>query len=135
MEEEDNTGHASPNTGSEGCQAHVQGVRVEPHGFDAGGEASEGRRLYGAMVLSARGDARRDSMATTVQQMPPVAHVPLVLGGLRRLAVATVMARLIPPDPAPGLACGCGVEALGRAMLAGHHALSQGGAGWPREAW
>ena len=66
-------------------------------------------------------------MATTVQQMPPVAHVPLVLGGLRRLAVATVMARLIPPDPAPGLACGCGVEALGRAMLAGHHALSQGG--------
>ena len=57
-----------------------------------------------AMVLSARGDARRDSMATTIQQMPPVAHVPLVLGGLRRSAVATVMARLIPPDPAPGLA-------------------------------
>jgi hypothetical protein len=66
-------------------------------------------------------------MATTVQQMPPVAHMPLVLGGLRRLAVATVMARLIPPHPAPGLACGRGVEALGRAMLAGHHALSQGG--------
>ena len=38
-------------------------------------------------------------MAITVQQMHPVAHVPLVLGVLRRLEVATVIDRLIPPHP------------------------------------
>jgi hypothetical protein len=31
-------------------------------------------------------------MARAVQQMHPVAHLPLVLGVLRRLAVATVIA-------------------------------------------
>ena len=37
-------------------------------------------------------------MAIAVPQIYPLAHVPLVLGVLRRLAVATVMDRLIPPD-------------------------------------
>jgi len=36
-------------------------------------------------------------MATPVQQMHPVAHLPLVLGVLRRLEVAAVIDRLIPP--------------------------------------
>ena len=36
-------------------------------------------------------------MAMTVQQIHPVAHLPLVLGVLRRLEVATVIDRLIPP--------------------------------------
>ena len=32
-------------------------------------------RLYAAMVLSESGDDRWDIMATTIQQMHPVAHV------------------------------------------------------------
>src|SRR5437899_8232119 len=75
------------------------------------------------MMLSERGDDRRDIMATTVQQIHPVAHLPLVLGVLRRLEVATVIDRLNPPHPAHGLSCGRGVEALVLAILEGHHAL------------
>jgi hypothetical protein len=51
-------------------------------------------------------------MASAVQQMQPVAHLPWVLGVLRRLEVATVIDRLIPPHPAHGLSCRHGVEAL-----------------------
>src|SRR5215468_2629738 len=80
-------------------------------------------RLYSAMMLSERGNDRRDIMATTVQQIHPVAHLPLVLGVLRRLEVATVIDRLIPPHPAHGLSCGRGVEGLVLAILDGHHAL------------
>ena len=72
-------------------------------------------RLYGAMMLSENGDDRRNIMATTIQQIHPVAHLPLVLGVLRRLEVATIIDRLIPPHPAHGLSCGRGVEALVRA--------------------
>jgi hypothetical protein len=75
------------------------------------------------MMLSKSGDDRRDIMATTIQQIHPVAHLPLVLGVLRRLEVATVIDRLIPPHPAHGLSCGRGVEALVLAILDGHHAL------------
>jgi transposase len=70
-----------------------------------------------------KGDDRRYIMAATVQQIYPVAHLPLVLGVLRRLEVATVIDRLIPPHPAHGLSCGRGVEALVLAILDGHHAL------------
>src|SRR5919201_1223005 len=80
-------------------------------------------RLYGAMMLSASGDDRRNIMATTIQQIHPVAHLPLVLGVLRRLEIATIIDRLIPPHPAHGLSCGRGVEALVLAILDGHHAL------------
>ena len=62
-------------------------------------------------------------MAMTVQQIHPVAHVPLVLGVLRRLEVATLIDGLIPPHPAHGLSCGRGVEALVLAILDGQHAL------------
>jgi len=62
-------------------------------------------------------------MATTIQPMHPVAHLPLVLGVLRRLEVAAVLDRLIPPHPAHGLSCGRGGEAVVRAMLDGPHAL------------
>ena len=51
------------------------------------------------------------------------AHLPLVLGVLRRLEVATLIDGLIPPHPAHGLSCGRGVEALVLAILDGHHAL------------
>lgn len=62
-------------------------------------------------------------MAIAVQQIHPVAHLPLVLGVLRRLEVATVIDHLIPPHPAHGLSGGHGVEALVLAILDGHHAL------------
>jgi hypothetical protein len=62
-------------------------------------------------------------MAMTVQQMHPVAHLPLVLGVLRRLEVATRIDGRIPPHPAHGLSCGRGVAALVRSILDGHHAL------------
>jgi transposase len=62
-------------------------------------------------------------MAGPVRQIYPVAHLPLVLGVLRRLEVATVVDQLIPPHPAHILSCGRGVEALVLAILDGHHAL------------
>lgn len=62
-------------------------------------------------------------MALTVQQIHPVAHLPLVLGVLRRLEVATVIDQLIPPHPAHVLSCGRGVEAVVLAILDGDHAL------------
>ena len=66
-------------------------------------------------------------MAIAVQQIHPGAHLPLVLGVLRRLEVATVIDRLIPPHPAHVLSCGRGGEALVRAILDGEHALSKVG--------
>jgi len=62
-------------------------------------------------------------MTLAVQQIHPVAHLPLVLGVLRRLEVATVIDQLIPPHPAHGLSCGRGVEALVLAILDGDPAL------------
>lgn len=62
-------------------------------------------------------------MVMAVQTIHPVAHLPLVLGVLRRLEVATVIDRLIPPHPAHGLSAGRGVEALVLAILDGDHAL------------
>jgi len=62
-------------------------------------------------------------MAIAVQQIHPVAHLPFVLGVLRRLEVATMIDHLIPPHPAHGLSCGRGVEAMVLAILDGHHAL------------
>jgi hypothetical protein len=62
-------------------------------------------------------------MAIAVQQIYPVAHLPLVLVVLRCLAVATVIDRLLPPHPAHVLSCGRGVEALVLAILDGDHAL------------
>ena len=66
-------------------------------------------------------------MAIAVQQMHPVAHVPLVLGVVQRLAVAPVIDSMIPPHPAPGRSCGRGVAAMGLALLDGPHARSKVG--------
>jgi|SRR5215471_14376976 len=62
-------------------------------------------------------------MALTVQQMRPMAHVPFILGVLRRLEVATVIESLIAPHPKHVLSTGRGVEALVLAILDGDHAL------------
>jgi hypothetical protein len=62
-------------------------------------------------------------MAVAVSEMRPVAHLPLILGLLRKLEVATIIDRLLPPHPDNVLSCGRGVEALVLAILDGHHAL------------
>ena len=67
-------------------------------------------------------------MALTVERLYPVAHLPLVLGVLRRLDVAAIIDRTIPPHRAHILSCGRGVEALVLALLDGHHALYKVGA-------
>jgi Domain of unknown function (DUF4277) len=66
-------------------------------------------------------------MTVSIRPIAPVAHVPLVLGVLRKLAVAQLIATLIPPNPAHVLSSGRGVEALVFAILDGHHALYKGG--------
>ena len=62
-------------------------------------------------------------MPGSVQQSHSIAHLPLVLGVLRHLTVATVIDSLSPPHPAPELSCGRGGEALGLALLDGLQAL------------
>jgi transposase len=62
-------------------------------------------------------------MAVSVQQIHSVAHLPLVLGVLRRLEVAAIVDRLLPSHPAHVRSSGQGVEALVLAILDGDHAL------------
>jgi transposase len=62
-------------------------------------------------------------MAIAVQQIRPVAHLPLVLGVLRRLEVATMIDGLVPPPPAHVLSAGRGGAALVLAILDGDHVL------------
>jgi transposase len=58
-----------------------------------------------------------------MHQISPVAHLPLVLGVVRKLNVAGLIDAFCPPHPAHVLSCGRGVEALLLAILDGHHAL------------
>src|SRR5262244_3223851 len=67
-------------------------------------------------------------MAIAIHQISPVAHLPLVLGVLRKLNVAALIDTFCPPHPANVLSCGRGAEALLLAILDGHHALSKVGA-------
>src|SRR5215211_71584 len=67
-------------------------------------------------------------MTVALQQISPVAHLPLVLGVLRKLNVAALIDTFCPPHPAHILSCGRGVEALLLAILDGHHALYKVGA-------
>lgn len=62
-------------------------------------------------------------MAIIRDQIRPVAHLPLVLGVVRKLGIATIIDDFVPPNPAHVLSCGRGVEALILAVLDGHHAL------------
>src|SRR5262245_21217566 len=62
-------------------------------------------------------------MAVSVQYIHPLENLPLVLGVLRRLEVATIIDGLLPPHPAHVLSSGRGVEALVLAILDGDHAL------------
>ena len=67
-------------------------------------------------------------MAVAMHQSSPVAHLPVVLGVVRKLNVAALIDTFCPPHPAPVLSCGRGVEALLLAILDGHQALSKVGA-------
>jgi transposase len=67
-------------------------------------------------------------MAIVVSGISPVAHLPLVLGILRKLKVASLIDEMIPPHRDNVLSCGTGVEALILAILDGDHALYQVGA-------
>ena len=60
-------------------------------------------------------------MAMTIQQISPVAHLPLVLGVIRKLNVAALIDTFCPLHPAHVLSCGRGVEALLLAILDGHY--------------
>jgi transposase len=62
-------------------------------------------------------------MAIAVQQIRPVTHLPLVLGVLRRLEVASLIDHLILPQPAHILSTGRGVEAMVLASMDGDPAL------------
>src|SRR5207245_10010322 len=62
-------------------------------------------------------------MAVAIHQISPVAHLPLVLGVVRKLNVAALIDTFCPPHAAHVLSCGRGVEALVLAILDGHHAL------------
>jgi transposase len=62
-------------------------------------------------------------MAVTVDRVAPVAHLPLVLGVLRKLEIATLIDSMIPPHQDQVVSAGRAVEALVLSILDGHHAL------------
>lgn len=67
-------------------------------------------------------------MTITGSEVKPVAHLPLVLGMVRKLELATLIDGFVPSHPANVVSCGRGVEALVLAILDGDHALSKVGA-------
>ena len=67
-------------------------------------------------------------MAVMIRDIAPLAPLPLVLGVLRKLHVASLVNTILPPHPEHVLSCGRGVEALVLAILDGHHALYKDGA-------
>jgi transposase len=62
-------------------------------------------------------------MAVSVDRVAPVAHLPLVLGVLRKLEIATLIDSMIPPHQDQVVSAGRAVEALVLSILDGHHAL------------
>lgn len=62
-------------------------------------------------------------MSVIVDRVAPVAHLPLVLGVLRKLEIATLIDSIIPPHQDQVVSAGRAVEALVLSILDGHHAL------------
>jgi transposase len=62
-------------------------------------------------------------MVVTIDRVAPVAHLPLVLGVLRKLDVAGLIDALIVPHPEQVVSAGRAAEALVLSILDGHHAL------------
>jgi Domain of unknown function (DUF4277) len=62
-------------------------------------------------------------MAVLINEIGPVAPLPVVLEMLRKLEVAAVIDAILPPVPRNVLSCGRGVEAVVLATFDRHHAL------------
>jgi transposase len=62
-------------------------------------------------------------MVVTIDRVSPVAHLPLVLGVLRKLDVAGLIDALIAPHPEQVVSAGRAAEALVLSSLDGHHDL------------
>jgi transposase len=62
-------------------------------------------------------------MVVTIDRVSRVAHLPLVLGVLRKLDVAGLVDSFIAPHPEQVVSAGRAVEALVLSILDGHHAL------------
>lgn len=62
-------------------------------------------------------------MTVIIDRVAPVAHLPLVLGVLRKLGIAELVDSMIPPHLDQMVSAGRAVEALVLAILDGHHAL------------
>ena len=62
-------------------------------------------------------------MVVSIDRVAPVAHLPLVLGVLRKLDVAGLIDALIVPHPEQVVSAGRAAEALVLSILDGHHAL------------
>jgi transposase len=62
-------------------------------------------------------------VVVSIDRVAPVAHLPLVLGVLRKLDVAGLVDSFIAPHPEQVVSAGRAVEALVLSILDGHHAL------------
>ena len=62
-------------------------------------------------------------MVVSMDRVAPVAHLPLVLGVLRKLDVAGLIDSVLVPHPEQVVSAGRAVEALVLSILDGHHAL------------
>jgi transposase len=62
-------------------------------------------------------------MTMTIDRVAPVAHLPLVLGVLRKLEIAVLVDSIIPAYENQVVSAGRAVEALILSILDGHHAL------------
>lgn len=62
-------------------------------------------------------------MAVTIDRVAPVAHLPLVLGVLRKLDIAPLVDSMMPAHEEQVVSAGRAVEALVLSILDGHHAL------------
>src|SRR5262245_41997813 len=114
--------NAAIRSGFSSHTAHVQGVRLN-HTIFPWEECPPIVADDMPLGCCRRDYARRCIMALTVQQIRPMAHLPLILGVLRRLEVATVIERLIAPHPRDVLSTGRGVAAMVLAILDGDHVL------------
>jgi hypothetical protein len=64
--------------------------------------------LKPAMMKLLYREKRRDIMAVAVREIRPVAHLPLMLGMLRKLEVAAIIDGLLPSHPDHVISCGRG---------------------------
>jgi hypothetical protein len=80
------------------------------------------------------GTPRRDIMAVSINTIAPVAHLPLVLGVLRKIEVAAVIDAILSPMPRNVLSSGRGVEALVLAILEGIMRSTKWANGWKSRA-